>query len=214
MIQNVVITMNHNEIVSSNNKYNENKISSYFYNKTVHEKSKEKIDNLHKYKPSKKVSVLLGDYYEQMANERVDINRMFNTNDQNYEQMAIISNSVLESIGCKTTIVPSCEALIQEFMDNPNKYNVIITNNTYSNNGSGEEVLKVVKKIRKDIKVIVLTVERNETKHFINIIGFDGYLEKPLDQRKAISVLTALIPKLKFNRVEPMYYIYNNKNRF
>ena len=193
MIQNVVITMNNNEIVSSNNKYNENKISSYFYNKTVHEKSKEKIDNLHKYKPSKKVSVLLGDYYEQMA---------------------IISNSVLESIGCKTTIVPSCEALIQEFMDNPNKYNVIITNNTYSNNGSGEEVLKVVKKIRKDIKVIVLTVERNETKHFINIIGFDGYLEKPLDQRKAISVLTALIPKLKFNRVEPMYYIYNNKNRF
>ena len=193
MIQNVVITMNHNEIVSSNNKYNENKISSYFYNKTVHEKSKEKIDNLHKYKPSKKVSVLLGDYYEQMA---------------------IISNSVLESIGCKTTIVPSCEALIQEFMENPNKYNVIITNNTYSNNGSGEEVLKAVKKIKKDIKVIVLTVERNETKYFINVIGFDGYLEKPLDQRKAISVLTALIPKLKFNRVEPMYYIYNNKNRF
>lgn len=193
MVQNVVITMNQNEIVSSNNKYNENKISSYFYNKTVHEKSKEKIDNLHKYKPSKKVSVLLGDYYEQMA---------------------IISNSILESIGCKTTIVPSCEALIQEFMDNPDKYNVIITNNTYSNNGSGEEVLKAVKKIKKDIKVIVLTVERNETKYFINVIGFDGYLEKPLDQRKAISVLTALIPKLKFNRVEPMYYIYNNKNRF
>lgn len=193
MVQNVVITMNQNEIVSSNNKYNENKISSYFYNKTVHEKSKEKIDNLHKYKPSKKVSVLLGDYYEQMA---------------------IISNSVLESIGCKTTIVPSCEALIQEFMENPNKYNVIITNNTYSNNGSGEEVLKVVKKIRKDIKVIVLTVERNKTKYFINVIGFDGYLEKPLDQRKAVSVLTALIPKLKFYRVEPMYYIYNNKNRF
>ena len=138
------------------------------------------------------MSVLLGDYYEQMA---------------------IISNSVLESIGCKTTIVPSCEALIQEFMDNPNKYNVIITNNTYSNNGSGEEALKVVKKIRKDIRVIVLTVERNETKHFINRIGFDGYLEKPLDQRKAISVLTALIPRLKFKKVEPMYYIYNNKNR-
>ena len=60
--------------------------------------------------------------------------------------MAIISNFVLESIGYKTTIVPSCEALIQEFMDNLNKYNVIITINTYSNNGSGEEELKVVKK--------------------------------------------------------------------
>lgn len=47
-------------------------------------------------------------------------------------------------------------------MDNLNKYNVIITNNTYSNNGSGEEELKVVKRIRKDIKVIVLTAERNK----------------------------------------------------
>lgn len=55
--------MNQNEIVSSNNKYKENKISSYFYNKTVHEKRKKIIDNLHKYKSSKKVSMLLGDYY-------------------------------------------------------------------------------------------------------------------------------------------------------
>ena len=39
--------MNQNEIVSSNNKYNENKISSYFYNKTVDEKSKEIIDNFY-----------------------------------------------------------------------------------------------------------------------------------------------------------------------
>ena len=93
--------------------------------KSVDISGKKIIDNLHKYKPSKKVSVFLGDYYEQMA---------------------IISNSVLESIGCKTTIVPSCKALIQEFMNNRNKYNVIVTNNTYSNNGSGEEVLKVVKK--------------------------------------------------------------------
>ena len=59
--------MNKSKIASSNNKYNENKISSHFYNRTVHEKSKETIDNLHKYKSSKKVSVLLGDYYEQMA---------------------------------------------------------------------------------------------------------------------------------------------------
>lgn len=59
--------MNQNEIVLSNNKYKENKISSYFYNKTIHEKRKKIIDNLHKYKSSKKVSMLLGDYYVQMA---------------------------------------------------------------------------------------------------------------------------------------------------
>lgn len=172
-------------------KYNENKISLFFYNKTVHEKSKSKISNLSKYKPNRKIYVLLGD---------------------NYEPMAIITNSILESIGCKTTIVPSVSSLVQEFKENKDKYNVIITNNIYSNKGTGIDVLKLVKKQKKDIKVIVLTVEKNQTKHFINFLGFDGYLEKPLSQRKAISILSSLIPNIIFKKIEPKYYINNNKN--
>lgn len=73
--------------------------------------------------------------------------------------------------------------------------------------------MQLAKKIRKDIKVIVLTTEKNKAKHFINIIGFDGYLERPLDQKKAISILTALIPELKFNKTEPIYFTYKNKNK-
>ena len=69
--------------------------------------------------------------------------------------------------------------------------------------------MQLAKKIRKDIKVIVLTTEKNKAKHFINIIGFDGYLE----QKKAISILTALIPELKFNKTEPIYFTYKNKNK-
>lgn len=69
------------------------------------------------------------------------------------------------------------------------------------------------KKIRKDIKVIVLTTEKNKAKHFINIIGFDRRLERPLDQKKAISILNALIPGLKFNKTEPIYFTYKNKNK-
>lgn len=69
------------------------------------------------------------------------------------------------------------------------------------------------KKIRKDIKVIVLTTEKNKAKHFINIIGFDGCLERPLDQKKAIPILTALIPELKLNKTEPIYFTYKNKNK-
>ena len=164
-------------------KYNENKISLFFYNKTVHEKSKSKISNLSKYKPNKKIYVLLGD---------------------NYEPMAIITNSILESIGCKTTIVPSVSSLVQEFKENKDKYNVIITNNIYSNKGTGIDVLKLVKKQKKDIKVIVLAVEKNQTKHFINFLGFDGYLEKPLSQRKAISILSSLIPNIIFKKIEPI----------
>lgn len=53
--------------------------------------------------------------------------------------MAIITNSILESVGCKTTIVPNGNSLIQEFKENPNGYDAIITNNTYSNGNTGKK---------------------------------------------------------------------------
>lgn len=184
--------MDKNRINFNSKEYNENKINIYFYTKEVHKKSKENINNLHKYKSNKNISVLIGD---------------------SYQPMAIITNSILESVGCKTTIAPNGNSLIQEFKENPNGYDAIITNNTYSNGNTGKKILQLAKKIRKDIKVIVLTTEKNKAKHFINIIGFDGYLERPLDQKKAISILTALIPELKFNKTEPIYFTYKNKNK-
>ena len=81
-------------------------------------KSKENINNLHKYKSNKNISVLIGD---------------------SCQPMAIITNSILESIGCKTTIVPNGNSLIQEFKENPNGYDAIITNNTYSNGDTGKK---------------------------------------------------------------------------
>lgn len=53
--------------------------------------------------------------------------------------MAIITNSILESVGCKTTIVPNVNSLIQEFKENPNGYDTIITNNAYSNGDTGKK---------------------------------------------------------------------------
>ena len=32
-------------------------------------------------------------------------------------------------------------------------------------------------------------------------------------KKKAISILTALIPELKFNKTEPIYFTYKNKNK-
>ena len=61
-------------------------------------------------------------------------------------------------------------------MDNLNKYNVIITNNTYSNNGSEEE-LKVVKKNKKRYKSHCINSWKKQIKYFINVFGLDGYLE-------------------------------------
>lgn len=53
--------------------------------------------------------------------------------------MAIITNSILESVGCKAIIVPNGNSLIQEFKENPNGYDAIITNNTYSNGDTGKK---------------------------------------------------------------------------
>ncbi len=181
--------MNQNKLISKEEEYNEIKISLFFYNKIIHEKSKDIIDNLKKYKTNKKVSLLY-----------LDSN----------EQMSIISTSILESIGIKTTIIYNLKAFYQEYEENYYKYNIIIINNFYSNKEL-KKILNVCKKVNKNIKIIILTSEKNKTNHFINVLGFDGYLEYPFDQRKAISILTALIPKLKFYKNEPMYYINKNK---
>lgn len=79
-------------------------------------KSKNFSENNKKY--NKIVSVLIGD---------------------SYHPMAIITNSILESVGCKTAIVPNVNSLIQEFKENPNGYDAIITNNTYSNGDTGKK---------------------------------------------------------------------------
>lgn len=117
--------MDKNRINFNSKEYNENKINIYFYTKEVHKKSKENINNLHKYKSNKNISVLIGD---------------------SYQPMAIITNSILESVGCKTTIVPNENSLIQGFKENPNGYDAIITNNTYSNGDTGKKILQLAKK--------------------------------------------------------------------
>ena len=82
----------------------------------------------HDWSSNKNISVLIGDFYQSMA---------------------IITNSILESVGCKTTIVPNGNSLIQEFKENPNGYDAIITNNTYSNGDTGKKILQLAKKLEK-----------------------------------------------------------------
>ena len=53
-----------------------------------------------------------------------------------------------------------------------------------------------------DIPVIILTVSRNERSHFINDLGFDEYLEKPIDIAKAKSALCSVIKDLKFSKIK------------
>lgn len=182
--------MNQKNIDSRNNKRHEYKISSFFYNKSIHEKSKDNIKNLPKYIPNQKLDILFG---------------------ESNLQKGIITNSILKSIGCQTTAVSSGFVLMQELKENFEKYNVVITDNVYLTGETGKDIIEFIKKNKKEIKTIVLTDEKKQANYFINLLGFDGYLSKPLSQKKAMDMLKILISDLEFIKARKMYFISNKR---
>lgn len=75
-------------------------------------------------------------------------------------------------------------------IENNYKFDLIITNNIYKHGCDGPTLLKILKKMHNfNTPVIINTVIRNEKDYFINICGFDGYLEKPIDQEKLEKII-------------------------
>lgn len=151
------------------------KKKSVEWNKSVQEKFNGKI----KYKTNKSIKILLGDYHSGMAP---------------------LTNSVLKSMGIETEVVPTASDIIDRITDGK-KYDLIITNNTYSNGESGLNVLDLKEKENFNIPIIVLTVEQNARSKFLNE-GFDDYIEKPIDEDKVKETLTRHIKDLKFTKIK------------
>ena len=82
-----------------------------------------------------------------------------------------------------------------------NDYDLIITNNTYSNGESGEKVLELKEDKDFSIPIVVLTVRHNSRMEFLSA-GFDEYIEKPLDEKKVINVFTKFIDGLEFKKIK------------
>lgn len=132
-------------------------------------------------KPNKKLKVLIADYNSRMIS---------------------ITDSVLESIGVETYLVESGYDIL-DLINDGEKYDAIITNNIFRNCPDSYVILDQLKEIDGfDIPVIILTVSRNERSHFINDLGFDEYLEKPIDIAKAKSALCSVIKDLKFSKIK------------
>lgn len=132
-----------------------------------------------KYRPNKKLKVLVADYYKASAN---------------------ITNKVLTSIGIDAEFVISGEDVIDKVKNN--NYDVIITNNILKGHLDGSLMLKYLKCIDGfQTPVIVLTTSKNYKNYFIAECGFDDYIEKLLDEKKAIRSLTKVIPNLVFTKV-------------
>lgn len=156
-------------------KIEERKKKSVEWNKKVQSNFNGNI----KYKPNKSIKVLLGDYHSGMAP---------------------LTNSVLKSMGIETEVVPTASDIIDRITDGK-KYDLIITNNTYSNGESGLNVLSLKENNNFNIPIIVLTVEQNARSKFLSD-GFDDYIEKPIDESKIKDTFSKHINDLKFTKIK------------
>lgn len=151
------------------------KENSFVWNKKVQAKYNKNI----KYTTNRKIKVLIGDYTDSMAP---------------------FTNSVLRNVGIETEVVPTASDIIDRVKDG-NDYDLIITNNTYSNGESGEKVLELKEDKDFSIPIVVLTVRHNSRMKFLSA-GFDEYIEKPLDEKKVINVFTKFIDGLEFKKIK------------
>lgn len=151
------------------------KENSFVWNKKVQAKYNKNI----KYTTNRKIKVLIGDYTDSMAP---------------------FTNSVLRNMGIETEVVPTASDIIDRVKDG-NDYDLIITNNTYSNGESGEKVLELKEDKDFSIPIVVLTVRHNSRMKFLSA-GFDEYIEKPLDEKKVINVFTKFIDGLEFKKIK------------
>ena len=151
------------------------KENSFVWNKKVQAKYNKNI----KYTTNKKIKVLIGDYTDSMAP---------------------FTNSVLRNMGIETEVVPTASDIIDR-VKSGNDYDLIITNNTYSNGESGEKVLELKEDKDFSIPIVVLTVRHNSRMEFLSA-GFDEYIEKPLDEKKVINVFTKFIDGLEFKKIK------------
>ena len=138
-----------------------------------------KFDGNIKYKINKPIKILLGDYHSGMAP---------------------LTNSVLKSMSIETEVVPTASDIIDRITDGK-KYDLIITNNTYSNGESGLNVLSLKENNNFSIPIIVLTVEQNARSEFISY-GFDDYIEKTIDENKVKETFSKHIKDLKFTKLK------------
>lgn len=129
--------------------------------------------------PNKKLKVLVADYNSGMIK---------------------FTDSVLESMGIETELVESGYDIL-DLIQSGKKYDVIITNNIFRGCPDSYVILDELKEINGfDIPVIVLTVSMNQKNHFINALGFNGYIEKPLSIDKTKKALCSIIKDLKFTK--------------
>lgn len=109
-----------------------------------------------------------------------------------YTDLSFFSEKVLQSFGFEVDIAKSCKELINK-VKFEEKYDIIFTNNLYED-GNGIDCLHQLKKIKNfSTPIIMHTVSIDERDYYVNVIGFDDYIVKPLTQEKLKPILEKLL---------------------
>ncbi len=112
-------------------------------------------------------------------------------------QKAVSDNAtkILKTYGLIVDVVKTGEDIVDK-IKHGYKCDIIITNNTYKVGFDGPTTLKELKKIKGfDIPVIVHTVSTKKRHYFIDVCGFDEYLEKPISIEKVKPILEKFFKK-------------------
>lgn len=152
---------------------------SNYYNE-IKEKNYPSIKKLDKYKPNKKIKVLVGDYMPSSITNTIN---------------------VLESMGIEVDVAKSGVGIIRKIKQG-NNYDLIISNNVYDKgNYDGYRTMNMLKEIKGfNTPVIVLTISKGQRNEFMSR-GWDDYMEKLLTQEQILDIFPKHIKELKFKKI-------------
>lgn len=89
------------------------------------------------------------------------------------------TKKVLQSLGFTVDIEKRQDDVINR-LSYGNDYDIIFTNNVYPD-GSGPELLNELKSFEGfSTPVVIHTISKNQKEYFVDYLGFDGYIEKPV----------------------------------
>lgn len=107
---------------------------------------------------------------------------------------------ILESFGMSVEIFKTGSEILEK-IENGYNCDVIFTNNIYQYGISGPDLLKQLKQLPNfNTPIIIHTIDKNARFHYVDTLGFDEYIAKPIfssDNEKILEVKVILEKFLK-----------------
>ena len=99
----------------------------------------------------------------------------------------------LNKLGIIVDVVQKGEDIVKIIKSGEKKYDAIFTNHLYKEGYDGVTTLQNLRKIKGfNIPVVIHTVDFDSRHEYVDEIGFDEYIEKPVDTEKVIPVLNKI----------------------